>query len=314
MESFDKREFAKFQGVAASYGYFDMTDLINLTFCCQEATVVQDFTDLNAIGREHYMDTHGGIAEEDLKKVDFRKIALSLLSSDTGKITPYGIVYENDMCMKQLYNGQHLLDYQYDCDTVLTIAVTDRHKPEESAPVTYLHLPMENCQIERAMLRADVNTFGDMRLRYPYSELPAELADQLTEGENLYDLNDLCAGFQALDDGDRLKFEAVIKMVGPDMVTKAANLLAQLDQFDFAPGALTLEDYGRYMIVDSGRYEYDSELDRYYDFRKYGEERSMRENGIFVPTGYVSYHGFVSIEEVTAGIETERLDMNMGGM
>lgn len=314
LESFDKREFAKFQGVAASHGYFDMTDLINLTFCCQEATIVQDFTDLNTIGREHYMDIHGGIAAEDLKKVDFRKIALSLLSSDTGKITPYGVIYENDMCMKQLYNGQYLLDYQYNCDAVMTIAVTDRHKPEESASVTYLDLPMEDCQIERTMLRSGIDTVGDMRMRYHYNELPIELTDLLSEGENLHDLNSLCTGFQALDDGDRQKLEAVIEMAGPVTVKEAANLITQLDLFDFAPGVLTFEDYGRYMIADSGHYEYDSELDSYYDFRKYGEERSARENGMFVPTGCVSYHGFISIEEVMAGSETERMDMKMGGI
>ncbi len=103
-------------------------------------------------------------------------------------------------------------------------------------------------------------------------------------------------------------------MAEPATVKEAANLIAQLDLFDFAPGVLTFEDYGRYMIADSGRYEYDSELDSYYDFRKYGEERSARENGMFVPTGYISYHGFISIEEVMAGSETERMDMNMGGM
>jgi hypothetical protein len=32
---------------------FDMTDFINLTFCCQEATVITDFSDLEKIGRNH---------------------------------------------------------------------------------------------------------------------------------------------------------------------------------------------------------------------------------------------------------------------
>ena len=314
LESFDKRELAKFQGIVFGRGYFDMTDLINLTFCCQEATVVRDFTDLNAIGREHYMDLHGGIAKEDLKTIDFRDIARALLSRDSGKITPYGVIYENDMCMKQLYNGQHLLDYQYNCDAIMTIAITDRHKPEESASATYLDLPMEDCQIERTMMRSGIGTFDDMRMRYHYNELSIELTDLLSEGENLHDLNCLCTGFQILDDDDRQKLEAVIEMARPTTVKEAANLIAQLDLFDFTPDVRTLEDYGRYMIADSGHYEYDSELDRYYDFKKYGEERSSQEYGMFVPAGYVSYHGFVSIEEVMAGSETERIDMKMGGM
>ncbi len=90
LESYDKHELAKFQGVAVVAGSSDMTDLINLTFCCQEATVVRDFSDLGKIGREHYMDIHGGVTEDELKNVDFQKTALSLLLNESGQVTPYG--------------------------------------------------------------------------------------------------------------------------------------------------------------------------------------------------------------------------------
>ena len=35
-----------------------LTDLINLTFCCQQATVITDFSDLEQIGRDHYIDVY----------------------------------------------------------------------------------------------------------------------------------------------------------------------------------------------------------------------------------------------------------------
>ncbi|WP_097003991.1 hypothetical protein [Lacrimispora amygdalina] len=114
LESFDKHQLAKFQGVAVSHGYDDIADLINLTFCCLDATVVLDFTDLSAIGREHYMDLHGGVTEDALKTVDFRKTALSLLLNEDGKVTPYGVVYANGMSLEQFNNGQHSPDYDYD--------------------------------------------------------------------------------------------------------------------------------------------------------------------------------------------------------
>ena len=31
---------------------FELKDLINLTFCCQQATVINNFSDLEAIGRD----------------------------------------------------------------------------------------------------------------------------------------------------------------------------------------------------------------------------------------------------------------------
>ena len=40
LDSFDRTGLAQFQGMAAKLDLSDMTDLINLTFCCQEATVI----------------------------------------------------------------------------------------------------------------------------------------------------------------------------------------------------------------------------------------------------------------------------------
>lgn len=40
LDSFTDSELAQFQGMAAAKGFAEMTDLINLTFCCQEATVI----------------------------------------------------------------------------------------------------------------------------------------------------------------------------------------------------------------------------------------------------------------------------------
>lgn len=143
-----------------------MTDLINLTFCCQEATVIQDFSDLNTIGRSHFLDLRVCATEDELKATDFRKLALDLILNGSGKITPYGVIYENDMRLEQVYDGRYFPEYYYDGESVMTIAMTSRHEPEESASATYLYLPTEDCLIERAMLRAGINTFGDIRLRY----------------------------------------------------------------------------------------------------------------------------------------------------
>ena len=71
LDSFSDGELAQFQGMAAKMGLSDMTDLINLTFCCQQATVITDFSDLEQIGRDHYMNLHGGcVSMEELEQLD----------------------------------------------------------------------------------------------------------------------------------------------------------------------------------------------------------------------------------------------------
>jgi len=65
LDSFDTGEAAQFQAMAHKLELFELKDLINLTFCCQQATVITDFSDLAAIGRDHYMNLHGGSASVD---------------------------------------------------------------------------------------------------------------------------------------------------------------------------------------------------------------------------------------------------------
>ena len=55
LDSSDINEAAKFQAMTVKWGLFEMTDLINLTFWCQQATIITDFSDLEDIGRRHYM-------------------------------------------------------------------------------------------------------------------------------------------------------------------------------------------------------------------------------------------------------------------
>ena len=49
LDSFDDGEAAQFQAMASKLELFKLKDLINLTFCCQESTVITDFSDLNAL-------------------------------------------------------------------------------------------------------------------------------------------------------------------------------------------------------------------------------------------------------------------------
>ena len=107
LDSFDTGEAAQFQAMAHKLDLFELKDLINLTFCCQQATVITDFSDLAAIGRDHYMNLHGGSASVDeLNALDGTKTARQLIESGSGTITPYGVVYDNGMKLEQVYDGR----------------------------------------------------------------------------------------------------------------------------------------------------------------------------------------------------------------
>ena len=52
LDGFDMGEATQFQAMAHKLELSELKDLINLTFCCQEATVITDFSDLAAVGRD----------------------------------------------------------------------------------------------------------------------------------------------------------------------------------------------------------------------------------------------------------------------
>ena len=65
LDSFDTGEAAQFQAMAHKLELFELKDLINLTFCCQQATVITDFSPPPAVGRHHYITSAGRSAGEE---------------------------------------------------------------------------------------------------------------------------------------------------------------------------------------------------------------------------------------------------------
>ena len=154
LDSFDTGEAAQFQAMAHKLELFELKDLINLTFCCQQATVITDFSDLAAIGRDHYMNLHGGCAKtEELNALDGEEVARQLIENGGGTITPYGVVYDNGMKLEPVYQGREFPCYYYEPNAI-TVAVTSKNEPEDTEHITWLYLPMEQEEIDRALQRA----------------------------------------------------------------------------------------------------------------------------------------------------------------
>ena len=313
LDSFDTGEAAQFQAMAHKLELFELKDLINLTFCCQQATVITDFSDLAAIGRDHYMNLHGGSASVDeLNALDGKKTARQLIESGGGTITPYGVVYDNGMKLEQIYDGRFFPCYYYEPNAI-TVAVTSKAEPEDTEHITWLFLPMVQEEIDRALLRGGITDPADVRLRLEDSQLPNEVDVLLDmEYETLSDLNELAEATDGLSKADMEKLGAVVMLAKPKSAAQIKNLAESLDLFDLAPGAHTPQEYGKYMIQQSGRFEYDENLDAFYDYEKYGTERMNEEDGMFTDRGYIAYKGYTSMEEVMNGSQSSH--MVMGGL
>ena len=314
LDSFDYIEAAQFQAMAVKTGIFDMKDLINLTFCCQQATVITDFSDLEAIGRHHLVSINGGCLSSELADTDLRMTALKRILSKDGTVTPYGVVYDNGLKLEEVYDGRHLPGYHYEQD-MLAVGISSQTDSENSSKITWLYLPCSQAQVERGMMRSGISDPEDMSIWYEDSQLPKEVESALEfKRESLYELNDLAAAIMKLAPADRKKLEAAVKLAEPECASQIRHLAENLDQFEFAPNVKTPEEYGKYMIRESGHFDYDENLEQYYDYAKYAEQRMAEEYGAFSDYGYIAYKGFISLEELMAGNQSERIDFQMGGI
>ena len=310
LDSFDTGEAAQFQAMAHKLELFELKDLINLTFCCQQATVITDFSDLAAVGRDHYMNLHGGSASVDeLNALDGKKTARQLIESGSGTITPYGVVYDNGMKLDQAYDGQFFPCYYYEPNSS-AVALTSKTEPEDSERITWLFLPMAQEEIDRALLRAGITDPSEIRLRLVESHLPDEVDVLLDmENESIGDLNALAQATVGFSDDSLRKLGAVVIMAKPKNAEQIKNLVENLDLFDFAPDTHTPEEYGKYMIQQSGRFEYDEKLDEFYDYEGYALQRMSEEDGMFTDRGYIAYKGYTSLAEIMDDSQSGCMEM-----
>ena len=132
------------------------------------------------------------------------------------------------------------------------------------------------------------------------------------EQESLAGLNALAQATDKLSSDDIKKLGTVVTMARPRTAEQIKNLAENLDQLDFAPDAHTPAEYGKYMIQQSGYFDYDKNLDEFYDYEKYGLPRMNAEGGVFTDRGYIAYKGYYSMEEVMNGSQSSH--MEMGGM
>ena len=149
-----------------------------------------------------------------------------------------------------------------------------------------------------------------------WDELPEKVAEALDleciSGGDLPALDRMCQAIVSLTDADIEKLNAVVCMAEPGDMTAVRQLAENLDRFDFIPGVQTPEEYGRYMIQESGHFEYDENLEGFYDYRRYGEQHIQQEGGQFNEYGYVAYHGTITLEELMKEDPAERCQREQG--
>ena len=278
LESFCESEDTQFQAMAHKLELKDIKDFINLTFCCQQTTVIIDFSNLERIGKGHALTMNGGsMPSEEYDQVDGRMVALDLLQNHSGTITPYGVVYDNGMKLEPLYDGRHFPAYIYK-PPQLTVEIKSGPKGEVTG---HLYLPCPDRQIQRTMQRSGSGGQG-FHMEVTMDSLPQQVSSVISlTRDGLDELNALCRAIEPLNAEQREKLDAVVLLARPKYAGEVRQLAQNLDQFQFVPKS------------DSP-----------------GADSALTE------LGYVSYHGSLTLEALMMDDPTEqyRQEQGMGGI
>ncbi|MFZ2539204.1 MAG: hypothetical protein WAX04_09935 [Oscillospiraceae bacterium] len=96
LDSFDSNEKTTFYSSAVATKAETMKELINLTFNTHCYSVVSDFSSLEQLGKDLYLNAKGGATREEIRELDGMEYMSKLIRNNPNPIiTPCGVVYQN---------------------------------------------------------------------------------------------------------------------------------------------------------------------------------------------------------------------------
>ena len=276
LDSFSDGEDAQFEAMAFKLNLSSIKDFINLTFCCQQATVITNFSDLERVGKSHALTINGGaMPAAEYDQVDGRMAALDLIQNKAGTITPYGVVYDNGLELEPLYDGRHFPAYIYDPPL---IELEIRSGPERTV-AGYLYLPCPDTQLQRTLARAGCGQEG-FRMEITMDDLPPQVSAVVSlTGDGLDEINELCRAVEPLNAEQREQLGAVVLLARPNYASEVRQLAENLDRFDFVP-----------------------------------KPSNPDTDCALTELGYVAYHGSLTLEELMQEDPAEQYRQEMGGL
>ena len=290
MDSFDTKEKKVFFASSFAENPKTIAGLINLSFNTHCYSLVSDFNNLETVGKDLYLSEKQAVATRELEELDGGSFAMEVIKNNpNSRITPYGVLYKNSNEPEQIYNGKQFPPYHWK-ETVATIYLTAKGANE------FIYLPCSDVEIEKALMRLDTPNLHDCEITidsHNFSDRIINIISSDTTPLTKVDtLNKLGEYYKEIGNHDIEYFENLMDYVKPRTVDEIFALADSMYEFELFDGIKDIESYGRYLICDSGHFEYDSNLEEYIDFKRYGQEKMAHEFGAFSEKGYTTYHGY----------------------
>jgi len=291
LDSFDGNEMTTFYAVAYGEKLDNIDSLINLTFNTHCASVVRDFSDLDTIGKDMYLTEQGGTTMEELNRLNGEEYFKSVIADNLNPtVTPYGIIFKNKNEFEQVYDGIHFPEYYWE-ENMGTVTLSKDGFAE------YLYLPYVETELTKALERLGAAYVTECEITSECDYFNNEMKNILktlskNSQEELNSINHIAERIAEMGTKEIPYLNNLTGGLQPKTLQDLDAIFDSAYEFEMFDGIYNAEDYGRYMICESGHFEYDENLEEYIDFERYGSQRLQCENGAFTNAGYIVYHGY----------------------
>lgn len=290
LDGFSQKEIERFYAASFAENPKTMAELINLSFNMHCYSLVSDFNNLEKVGKDLYLTERQAVSTKELDELDGESYAMDVIKNNPNPIiTPYGVLYKNSNVPEQVYNGKQFPPYIWK-ETIAAAQLTAKGENE------YIYLPCSDVEIEKALMRLETSYLHDCEVEVDSHSFPENILNivysNTTSVIKVEALNNLAKHYSEMGSQDTRYFEKLMDHIKPRTIDEVFALAESMYEFEFFDGIKDMESYGRYMICESGRFEYDPNLEEYIDFKRYGGEKIAQEDGAFSDKGYIIYHGY----------------------
>ena len=264
-----------------------ITDLINLTFSMKGLSLLTDFSDASQVGVRLYTDEFSEIPEEQM---DFTEFAKNALKESNVKVLPYGVLVDHGFELLEVYNGKTFPKFIVPEETVVVVEVQNTTGDRE-----YLYLPTDICSMDKVKERLQVREYREMKvaevknLRLPDTLVP--IPEDINEIQQLTLFNEMCRKVRRFQEAELKQLAAAVQFTGLINFSNVAYIATHLNEFEINPTVHNDEEYGKYLITESGLFEVDELLLPHINYAAFGADKKA---GTFEVSGYVD-DGFVGV-------------------
>ena len=262
-------------------------DLINLTFSMKGLSLLTDFSDASQVGVRLYTDEFSEIPEEQM---DFTEFAKNALKESNVKVLPYGVLVDHGFELLEVYNGKTFPKFIVSEETVAVVEVQNTTGDRE-----YLYLPTDICSMDKVKERLQVREYREMKvtevknLRLPDTLVP--IPEDINEIQQLTLFNEMCRKVRRFQEAELKQLAAAVQFTGLINFSNVAYIATHLNEFEINPTVHNDEEYGKYLITESGLFEVDELLLPHINYAAFGADKKA---GTFEVSGYVD-DGFVGV-------------------